>query len=78
MGEPEDPGQFVAIQVGEWGRRYGVLYVDRDIWERLRPSAREFAFYVEGVGRCRIAFDRPAGRLEAGDGQDAPGVRFCH
>ena len=68
MGEPEDPDEFVPIQVGEWGRRYGVLYVGRDIWEHLRPSAREFTFYAEGEGRCRITFDRPVGRLEAGNG----------
>jgi hypothetical protein len=68
MGEPEDPHRFVAIQVGEWSRRYGVLYVERDIWEHLRPSAREFTFYVEGEGRCRITFDRPVRWLEAEDG----------
>jgi hypothetical protein len=44
----------------------------------LRPSAREFTFYVEGEGRCQIAFDRPVGMLEAGENQDTPGARFCH
>lgn len=63
MGKPKDPDLFVPIQIGEWGRRYGVLYIARDIWECLRPSARAFTFYTEGGGRCRIRFDRPVGRL---------------
>ena len=63
MGEPNEPGPFVPIQIGEWGRRYGILYVARDIWKRLRPSAQAFAFYTQGGRRCRIHFDVPVGRL---------------
>jgi hypothetical protein len=50
VGKPEDPDRYVAIQVGEWSRRYGIIYVPGEIWERLRPSTQEF--------------DLPVGRLQ--------------
>jgi hypothetical protein len=64
VGEPENPGDFVPVVVGEWGRRYGTVYVARHIWERLRPGAQEFTFYVQDRGRCRLHFDLPVGRLD--------------
>ena len=63
MGKPNEPERFVAIQIGEWGRRYGILYVAREIWARLRPNAKEFTFYLEDGGRCRIRFEHPVSRL---------------
>ena len=63
MGKPEDPASFVPIVIGEWGRRYGTLYVAREIWERLRPVSQTFTFYTQDRRRCRIRFDRPIGRL---------------
>ena len=64
MGKPDNPEAYVAIQLGEWARRYGVLYVAWEIWERLRPAASDFTFYVQEGGRCRIYFDRPLGKLK--------------
>jgi hypothetical protein len=63
VGKPEEPERFVPLVVGEWGRRYGTVYVARDIWDRLRPAAQEFSFYLEDGSRCRLQFDMPAGRL---------------
>ena len=64
MGKPDNPEAFVPIHLGEWARRYGVIYVAREIWERLRPAASDLTFYVQEGGRCRIYFDRPVGKLE--------------
>lgn len=63
MGKPEAPENYVPIQVGEWGRRYGTVYVPREMWGRLRPRSREFTFYIENMGRFHLEFDRPIGRL---------------
>ncbi|MGD2205136.1 MAG: hypothetical protein PVH17_00030 [Anaerolineae bacterium] len=66
MGKPDNPESFAAIQIGEWGRRYGAIYVPLQMWEDLRPRAQEFTFYVqdsERTRRCRIHFDVPVGRL---------------
>jgi hypothetical protein len=64
VGEPENPEEFVAIQIGEWGRRYGTLFVARRIWGALRPRAWDLTFYASEGGRCRILFDQPVGRLQ--------------
>jgi hypothetical protein len=64
VGKPEDAELFVPVQLGEWGRRYGTIYVAREIWERLRAASRDFTFYVQEGGRCRIHFDQPIGRLQ--------------
>jgi hypothetical protein len=64
VGKPEEPESYVPVVIGEWGRRYGTLYVAREIWERLRPHARTFTFYLKGPRRCRIHLDHPVGRLE--------------
>lgn len=63
MGKPEEPERFVPLVVGEWGRRYGTVYVARDVWDRLRPTAREVSFYLDDGSRCRLQLDMPAGRL---------------
>ncbi len=65
MGKPEDPDDYVAIQVGEWARRYGTVYVPREMWEGLRPHSQQFTFYIEHVGRFRLEFDLPLHRLDA-------------
>jgi hypothetical protein len=64
VGKPDDLEGYVPIQVGEWGRRYGTVYVPREIWDRQRPVSREFTFYVQDVGRLRLQFDMPIGRLQ--------------
>ena len=64
MGKLEEPERFVPVGVGEWGRRYGTVYVAREIWDMLRPNAREFCFYLEEGERCRLRFDTPIGRLK--------------
>lgn len=63
MGKPENPERFVPIEVGEWGRRYGTVYVSREIWGSLHSIARELTFYLEDGTRCRLEFDAPVGRL---------------
>ena len=64
MGRPEEPEGFVPLVVGEWGRRYGTVYVACDIWDRLRPAAQEFSFYLEDGSRCRLQFDERISRLK--------------
>jgi hypothetical protein len=59
VGKPDDLEDWVPVVVGEWGRRYGTLYVARGIWDSLRPQARDFTFYLSDWGRCRVFFDRP-------------------
>jgi hypothetical protein len=65
VGKPEEPERFVPLVVGEWGRRYGTVYVAREIWERLRSHACELTFYHPEGGRCRLRFDAPICRLKA-------------
>jgi hypothetical protein len=64
MGKPENPDDYVPIQVGEWARRYGTIYVPREMWAGLRPASWEFTFYVQDQGRYRLEFDLPIGRLK--------------
>ena len=64
MGKPENPDDYVAIVIGEWGRRYGTIHVPREMWERLRPMSQEFIFYMQDYGRFRLEFDVPIGRLK--------------
>lgn len=64
VGKPENPDDYVAILVGEWGRRYGTIYVPRVLWERLPPVSREFGFYIQEYGRVKLEFDVPIGRLK--------------
>lgn len=59
MGKPENPEDYLAIQVGEWARRYGTIYVPWEMWEGLRPMSQEFVFYIENRGRFRLEFDVP-------------------
>jgi hypothetical protein len=63
MGKPDQEQRFIPIEIGEWGRRYGTVYVLREIWQKLSPYTQEFTFYVQGKGRCRLYFDQPIGRL---------------
>lgn len=64
MGRPDNADDYLAIQVGEWARRYGTIYVPREMWQRLRPGSQEFKFYVQDHGRLRLDFDVPIGRLK--------------
>ncbi len=64
MGKPDNPEDYLAIEVGEWARRYGTLYVPWEMWERLRPASQEFVFYIEDYGRFLLEFDVPIGRLK--------------
>lgn len=66
MGTPEDLDHYLAIQVGEWARRYGIIYVPWEMWEKLRPNSQEFIFYMPGQGRVCLEFDVPIGRLKNG------------
>ena len=63
MGKPEKLDEYVPIQVGEWARRYGTIFVPREIWASLRPASWEFNFYLQDWGRFRLDFDLPIGRL---------------
>jgi hypothetical protein len=63
VGKPEHPEDYLAIQVGEWARRYGTIYVPWEIWGSLRPVSQEFIFYIQDQGRFRLEFDVPIGRL---------------
>jgi hypothetical protein len=64
VGKPDNPEAYVAVHVGEWGRRYGIVYVPRDLWARVPPVSRELAFYIQEYGRVRLEFDVPIGRLK--------------
>jgi hypothetical protein len=64
VGKPEESERFVPLVVGEWGRRYGTVYVARDIWDRLRPAAQEFSFYLEDGSCCRLDFEGWISRLK--------------
>jgi hypothetical protein len=64
MGKPDDLADYVTVVVGEWGRRYGTLYIARDIWASLKPQARDFVFYVAGGKRCRVCFDLPVSKFQ--------------
>ena len=63
MGKPDNPADFVPIEIVDVGRRRGVIYVARTIWDSLKPTAQEFTFYIQEWGRFRLYFDRPVGRL---------------
>jgi len=65
VGKPDNLDAYVAVQVGEWGRRYGTVYVPREIWGRLRPTSQEFLFYIQDYGRFQLEFDMPISRLKA-------------
>jgi hypothetical protein len=65
VGKPDNPDEYVPIEIVEWGRRYGTIYVARNIWEGLKPTAQELTFYIQDWGRFRLFFDRPVGRLQA-------------
>jgi len=64
MGKPDDLDGYVPIQVGEFARRYGTIYVPHEIWKRQRPASRELTFYVPDGGRFRVEFEVPIRRLK--------------
>lgn len=64
MGKPDNLEDYLAIEVGEWARRYGTVYVPWEIWKGLRPASQEFVFYIQSYGRFRLEFDVPIRRLE--------------
>jgi hypothetical protein len=64
VGKPDNPENYLAIQVGEWARRYGTVYVPWEMWNNLRPASQEFVFYIESYGRFRLEFDVQIGRLK--------------
>jgi hypothetical protein len=64
VGKPENSEGYLVIEVGEWGRHYGTVYVPWEMWKSLRPVAQEFVFYIENHGRFRIEFDVPIRRLK--------------
>lgn len=59
MGKPDNPDDYLAIQVGEFARRYGTVYVPWEMWNSLRRASQEFVFYIEDSGRFRLEFDVP-------------------
>lgn len=63
VGKPENPDDYLAIEVGEWGRRYGTIYVPWEMWKSLRPVSQEFIFYLQDYGRFRLEFEVPIGHL---------------
>jgi hypothetical protein len=64
VGKPENPDDYVAIVVGEWGRRYGTVYMPRDLWARVPPVSQEVGVYIQEHGKVKLEFDVPIGRLE--------------
>ena len=65
MGKPDNLEGYVEVRVGEWARRYGAIYIPWELWTALRPSSREFVFYIENIGRFTLEFDLPIRRLKA-------------
>jgi len=59
VGRPNNPEEYLAIEVGEFARRYGTIYVPWGMWSGLRPASQEFVFYIENRGRFRLEFDVP-------------------
>jgi len=59
VGKPDNPEDCLAIQVGEFARRYGTVYVPWEMWNNLRPSSQAFVFYIGDQGRFRLEFDVP-------------------
>ena len=66
MGRPEELDRYLAIQVGEWARRYGTVYIPWEMWRGLRPSSLEFTFYIQDQGRVCLEFEAPIGKLAYG------------
>lgn len=64
MGKPDNLEDYLAIEVGEWARRYGIIYVTWEIWKGLQPASQEFVFYIQNYGRFRLEFDVPIRRLK--------------
>jgi hypothetical protein len=64
VGKPDSLEGYVPIQVGEFARRYGTVYVPLEIWRRQRPAGREFTFYMPDGGRFRLEFDMQIRRLK--------------
>jgi len=63
VGEPDNPADFLPIEIVDAGRCHGVIYVARAIWGGLKQLPRSFTFLHSGLGRFRLLFDRPIGRL---------------
>lgn len=63
VGKPDNPADFVPVEIVDVGRHHGVIYVARTIWDSLKPTAQELTFYIQEWGRFRLYFDRPVGRL---------------
>jgi hypothetical protein len=59
VGRPDNPDDYLAVKVGEFARRYGIVYIPWDTWHSLAPASQEFVFYVENQGRCRLEFEVP-------------------
>jgi hypothetical protein len=59
VGRPDNPDDYLAIEVGEFARRYGTIYVPWEMWNCLRPASQEFVFYIEDNRRFRLEFDMP-------------------
>lgn len=63
MGRPDNPGDYVALTVGEWGRRCGTVYVPRELWARVPPVSQEIWFYIADCGKVSLQLDGPIGRI---------------
>lgn len=57
LGKPDNPEDYLAIQIGEFARRYGALYIPWDMWNHLRPGSDRFLFYMQDHGRVWIEFE---------------------
>jgi hypothetical protein len=62
VGKPDNPDDYLAIELGEWARRYGTIYVPWEMWNSLRPVSRALVFYIQEHGRFCLDFDVPIGR----------------
>jgi hypothetical protein len=64
VGKPDHPDDYLAIHVGEFARRYGIIYVPWEMWNELRSASQEYVSYIEDYGRFRIEFDVPVRYLK--------------
>ena len=56
MGTPDNPEEYVRFEVGDV-----VVYVARQLLDKLEPRARQMSFYIDGYGRYLLVFDKPWG-----------------
>ena len=54
MGAPDNPEEFVQFEASDL-----MVYVARQLLEKLEPGAQQMPFYIDGYGRHTLVFDEP-------------------